>query len=94
MILSFKDKRTMRLWQGERILGLPVDMQDLARRKLRMLNSSQDIRDLQVPPSNRLEKLKGDLKKFYSIRVNDRWRLIFIWENGNASQVQFIDYHK
>jgi Txe/YoeB family toxin of Txe-Axe toxin-antitoxin module len=54
---------------------------------------SQDLNDLQIPPSNRLEKLKGDLKDFYSIRINNQWRIIFKWNNGNAEQVQIIDYH-
>jgi proteic killer suppression protein len=58
-----------------------------------MLNSSQDLNDLQIPPSNKLEKLKGNLKDFYSIRVNAQWRIIFIWNNGNSEEVQLIDYH-
>jgi len=58
-----------------------------------MLNNSVDIKDLTIPPSNRLEKLKGNLKDFYSIRINDQWRIIFRWENGNAENVELIDYH-
>jgi proteic killer suppression protein len=58
-----------------------------------MLNNSQNIADLQIPPSNRLEKLKGDLKEYYSIRVNDQWRIIFKWDKGNASDVELLDYH-
>ena len=58
-----------------------------------MLNNSQNIMDLQVPPSNRLEKLKGNLKEYYSIRVNDQWRIIFKWDKGNASDVEILDYH-
>ncbi len=58
-----------------------------------MLNNSQNIMDLQVPPSNRLEKLKGNLKEYYSIRVNDQWRIIFKWEKGNAVDVEIFDYH-
>ena len=58
-----------------------------------MLNNSQNIADLQVPPSNRLEKLKGSLKDFYSIRINNQWRIIFKWNTGNASVVEIIDYH-
>ena len=58
-----------------------------------MLNNSQDIKDLRVPPSNRLEKKKGNLKEYYAIRINDQWRIIFKWNNGNASDVEIIDYH-
>ena len=67
--------------------------QEIARRKLRMLNNSQDLNDLMIPPSNRLEKLKGNLKDFYSIRINNQWRIIFKWNHGNAEQVEIIDYH-
>lgn len=76
-----------------RIKGLTTDLQEIERRKLRMLNNSQNIMDLQVPPSNRLEKLKGKLKEYYSIRVNDQWRIIFRWNKGNASDVEIVDYH-
>ncbi len=58
-----------------------------------MLNNSQNIADLKIPPSNKLEKLQGKLKEYYSIRINEQWRLIFIWNNGNASNVRIIDYH-
>jgi proteic killer suppression protein len=58
-----------------------------------MLNNSVDINDLRIPPSNRLEKLSGNLKEFYSIRINNQWRIIFIWKNGNAGEVEIIDYH-
>ena len=93
MIISFGDKETHKIWEGERVKGFSRDIQEIARRKLRMLNSSQDINDLMVPPSNRLEKLKGKLKEFYSIRVNSQWRIIFKWNNGNAELVEIIDYH-
>ena len=93
MIVSFGDKTTQKIWDGEWVKGFSTDIQDTARRKLRMLNNSFDIKDLMIPPSNRLEKLKGNLKDFYSIRVNDQWRLIFKWENGNAVSVELIDYH-
>lgn len=93
MIVSFGDKLTQRIWEGERVKDFSTEIQDIARRKLRMLNNSIDIRDLTIPPSNRLEKLKGQLKDFYSIRVNDRWRIIFLWKSGNAYHVQLIDYH-
>jgi proteic killer suppression protein len=58
-----------------------------------MLNNSQNIQDLRIPPSNRLEKLSGKLKEFYSIRINDQWRIVFKWDNGNASEVEIMDYH-
>jgi proteic killer suppression protein len=92
MIVSFGSKETKKIWDGERIKGLTTDLQEIARRKLRMLNNSQNIMDLQVPPSNRLEKLKGNLKEYYSIRVNDQWRIIFKWEKGNAVDVEIFDY--
>ncbi len=93
MIVSFGDKTTQKIWDGEWVKGFSTDIQETARRKLRMLNNSFDIKDLMIPPSSRLEKLKGNLKDFYSIRVNDQWRLIFKWENGNAFSVELIDYH-
>ncbi|MES2138096.1 MAG: type II toxin-antitoxin system RelE/ParE family toxin [Bacteroidota bacterium] len=93
MIISFGDKDTKKIWEGERIKGLSTEIQEMARRKLRMLNNSQDLADLQIPPSNRLEKLKGNYKDFYSIRINNQWRIIFKWNNGNADQVEIIDYH-
>lgn len=93
MIVSFGDKATQKIWEGEWVKGFSTHIQELARRKLRMLNNSHDINDLMIPPSNRLERLKGHLKDFYSIRVNDQWRLIFKWNNCNAFDVELIDYH-
>ena len=93
MIVSFGDKNTGKIWEGERVKGMSTDLQEIARRKLRMLNNSQNIADLMVPPSNKLEKLRGNLKEFYSIRVNSQWRIIFKWDAGNASYVELIDYH-
>jgi len=93
MIISFGDKQTQKIWEGERVKGLSTEIQELARRKLRMLNNSNDLNDLMVPPSNRLEKLKGNLKEFYSIRINNQWRIIFKWKNNNADLVEIIDYH-
>ena len=78
---------------GERVRKLPNEVQETGRRKLRMLNNSQNIMDLTIPPSNKLEKLKGKLKEYYSIRINDQWRIIFKWNNGNAFEVEIIDYH-
>ncbi len=93
MILSFGSKDTEKIWNGERTKRIPVEIQQIGRRKLRMLNNSQNTKDLQVPPSNRLEKLSGKLKDFHSIRINDQWRIIFKWENNHASDVEIIDYH-
>jgi len=94
MILSFGSKDTERIWNGERIKRIPLEIQQVGRRKLRMLNNSQIIGDLRIPPSNRLEKLSGNLKDFYSIRINDQWRIIFKWESNHASEVEIMDYHK
>jgi toxin HigB-1 len=93
MITSFGSKDTRKIWDGERVKGFATELQEIARRKLRMLNNSQNIADLQIPPSNRLEKLKGNLRDFHSIRINDQWRIIFKWDKGNASDVEILDYH-
>ena len=93
MIVSFGDKETQKIWEGLRIKSLSKEIQEIGRRKLRMLNNSVDVNDLIIPPSNRLEKLKGNLKNYYSIRINNQWRVIFKWNNGNASEVSIIDYH-
>lgn len=93
MILSFGSKDTQKIWEGTRVRKPPVELQEIARRKLRMLNNSQDITDLRIPPSNKLEKLKGSLREYHSIRINDQCRIIFKWKNGNASEVEIIDYH-
>lgn len=93
MILSFGEKITLKIWEGERVKGFSTEIQEITRRKLRMLNNSIDIKDLMIPPSNKLEKLKGNLKNFYSIRVNNQYRIIFQWDNGNAKNVELIDYH-
>lgn len=93
MILSFGSKDTQKIWDGERVKKMPNEIQEIGRRKLRMLNNSQNLTDLQIPPSNKLEKLKGNLKDFHSIRINNQWRIIFKWGAGNASDVEIIDYH-
>ncbi|MCT4697537.1 MULTISPECIES: type II toxin-antitoxin system RelE/ParE family toxin [Flavobacteriaceae] len=93
MIISFGTKETEKIWNGIRVKKLPNEIQNVGRRKMRMLNNSQDIADLRIPPSNRLEKLTGNLKEYYSIRINKQWRIIFIWNNGNASEVEIVDYH-
>ena len=94
MIISFGSKETEKIWKGERLKNLPLDIQQIGRRKLRMLNNSQNLKDLTIPPSNKLEKLSGKMSDFYSIRINDQWRIVFQWEDGNASEVKIMDYHK
>jgi len=93
MIISFGSLDTERIWSGERVKKLPNGIQQIGRRKLRMLNNAVDLKDLRIPPANRLEKLSGSFRSFYSIRINDQWRLIFKWDAGNASDVRIIDYH-
>lgn len=93
MIISFGSKDTEKIWEGERIKRIPIEIQQIGRRKLRMLNNSQNILDLRIPPSNRLEKLSGKLSDFYSLRINDQWRTVFKWENNHALEVEIIDYH-
>ena len=93
MIVSFGNSDTQKIWNGIRVKGLPGEIQEVGRRKLRMLNNSTNLIDLRVPPSNRLEKLSGKRKEFYSIRINDQWRIIFKWQIGNAFEVEIIDYH-
>ena len=93
MIKSFGDKETEKIWNGIFSKKLPNDIQPLARRKLRMINNAQDINDLRVPPGNRLEKLKGDMKEYHSIRINSQWRIIFKWKGSDAYEVQIVDYH-
>jgi proteic killer suppression protein len=94
MIRSFGSKETERIWNGIRSKKIPPEVQNVSRRKLRMLNNSIDINDLRIPPSNRLEKLRGNLKDFHSVRINDQWRIIFKWESGHVQEVEITDYHK
>ena len=94
MIRSFKSKETEKVWNGERSGKLPLEVQRIGRRKLRMIHNSVVVKDLRIPPANRLEKLTGDLKEYYSIRINDQWRIIFRWSEGHAFDVQIVDYHK
>lgn len=93
MIVSFRSKETEQVWIGNRVKKMPIEIQRIGRRKLRMLNNSQNIADLRIPPSNRIEKLSGNLSGFYSIRINKQWRIIFEWNSGNASEVEIVDYH-
>ncbi|MHA8073552.1 type II toxin-antitoxin system RelE/ParE family toxin [Aquirufa sp. HETE-40SA] len=91
MIKSFGSKETLIIWNGERSKRLPFEIQEIARRKLRMIQASENINDLRIPPANRLEKLTGS--EFYSIRINDQWRIIFKWINNSAEEVEIVDYH-
>lgn len=91
MIVSFGSKDTEKIWLGERVKKMPNEIQQVGRRKLRMINNSQNWTDLRIPPSNRLEKLLGS--DFYSIRINDQWRIIFRWIDNNAHDVAIMDYH-
>lgn len=93
MIKGFRSKETEKIWSGYISLKLPMDIQNPARKKLRMLNNAQDLNDLRIPPNNRLEHLKGDREGLYSIRINSQWRICFQWQNGNALNVEIVDYH-
>ncbi|MDQ3020068.1 MAG: type II toxin-antitoxin system RelE/ParE family toxin [Bacteroidota bacterium] len=93
MIISFGLKETDKTWNGDRVKRFSKEIQKICRRKLRMLNNSQNILDLRIPPSNRLEKLKGNLENFYSIIINNQWRIIFKFRNGNAFEVEIIYCH-
>lgn len=93
VIRTFKDKETQKIFDRQRSRKLPSNIQQVALRKLRMLNRAETIQDLRVPPANRLERLKGDREGQYSIRVNDRWRVCFDWKDGDALNVELVDYH-
>jgi proteic killer suppression protein len=93
MIRDFADKEAEKVWAGSPSRRLPADIQAVARRKLRMLNNAAVLDDLRVPPANRLEALKGDRKGQHSIRINDQWRVCFRWKEGDAYDVEIIDYH-
>ncbi len=81
------------VWTGDGSRRLPPDIQRVARRKLRMLNNAQTLDDLRIPPANRLESLKGDRRGQHSIRINQQWRVCFVWRDGHAHQVEIVDYH-
>jgi len=93
MLKSFGDRETEKIWQGMMSRRLPHDIQQTARRKLRVLNNVRSLEDLRAPPSNRLEALKGDRKGQHSIRINDQWRICFVWKDGDAHDVEIVDYH-
>lgn len=93
MIRSFADRLTERLWRSERVVALDPRLQQAAIRKLRMLAAAVDLEDLRSPPGNRLEVLRGDRRGQHSIRVNDRWRICFVWKDGGVEDVEIVDYH-
>lgn len=93
MIRTFNDREAEKIWRGSPSRRLPSDIQHVARRKLRMLNNAASLDDLRVQPANRLEALKGDRKGQHSIRINDQWRICFRWKNGDALDVEIVDYH-
>jgi len=93
MIVDFRDEETATVWAGYRSRKLPPEIQAVALRKLRLLNNAQRLEDLRVPPANRLEALKGDRRGQHSIRINDQWRICFVWRQNNAHEVEIVDYH-
>ena len=93
MIRSFADKETERIWNGDLSRRIPNQIQALARRKLRMLNAAQRLDDLRIPPANRLEGMKGKRAGQHSIRINDQWRICFLWNEGQCDEVEIVDYH-
>ncbi len=93
MIRSFRDRETEKVFNREPSRRWSRDLQRVARRKLLMLEAAETLADLRVPPGNRLEKLSGDREGQYSIRINDQWRICFRWSEGDAHDVEIIDYH-
>jgi toxin HigB-1 len=93
MIVSFRDRSTAAIWEGRRVRGFPEGIQAGALRKLRLMNSAKRLDDLRVPPGNRLEELRGDRRGRHSIRINDQWRICFVWKDGHAYDVEIVDYH-
>lgn len=93
MIVSFRRGEAETIWAGRRSRRLPTDIQDVALRKLRLLNNARHLDDLRVPPGNRLEALRGERHGQHSIRINDQWRVCFVWRDGHAHDVEIVDYH-
>lgn len=93
MIKSFSDKEAERLFHREHSRRIPLSIQRAALRKLLMVDAAVDINDLRVPPANHLEKLSGDRRDEYSIRINGQWRICFVWEGGHAYNISIVDYH-
>jgi proteic killer suppression protein len=94
MIISFKDKETKKIFDGGISKKFPYEVSIVGKRKLDILHAAHKEQDLIVPPLNRFEKRKGDLKDFYSIRINDQFRIVFQFHNGNAENVYITDYHR
>lgn len=93
MIASFRDAGTEGLWKSGKSRSLPADLQRRAFKKLAILNAAITLDNLRVPPGNRLEPLRGDRSGRYSIRINDQYRVCFAWRDGNAFDVEIVDYH-
>jgi proteic killer suppression protein len=93
VIQNFKDKEAQKVFERKHSRKLPLNIQQVALRKLRILNRGETLQDLRVPPANRLERLVGDREGQYSIRVNDQWRICFVWQNGDALDGEIVDYH-
>jgi len=93
MIRSFRDPEAERLFLRQGSRQLPREVQRVALRKLAILDAAESLQDLRVPPGNRLEKLAGDRAGQYSIRINDQWRICFVWQEGDAYKVEIVDYH-
>lgn len=93
MIKTFRDKESEKIFNRHFSNKLPHNIQNIARKKLIILNSVIDIEDLKIPPGNRLEALKGNRKGQYSIRINNQWRICFSWKNGDSYNVEIADYH-
>jgi len=93
VIKSFQNRETEKIFNREVSLKLPQNIQQVALRKLRMINNAKGVNDLRIPPANRLEKLSGNREGQYSIRINDQWRICFIWKNRDAYEVEITDYH-
>jgi proteic killer suppression protein len=93
MIVSFRDQEAATIWDGRRSRRLPSDIQAIALRKLRLINNARTLDDLRVPPGNRLKALGSDRRGQHAIRINDQWRICFVWRDGHAHQVEIVDYH-
>lgn len=93
MISSFDSKETEKIWNGIVSKKFPREIQQTARRKLVHVHSAIQLKDLRTPPGNNLEKLRGDYKGYHSIRINQQWRIVFVWRGNNAHQVKIVDYH-
>lgn len=93
MIRSFADKQTAAVFEGLKVKSWPTALQDVARRKLKMIDAVIRVNELMVPPGNRLEALKGNRRGQYSIRINDQWRICFRWDGKDAHDVGIVDYH-